>query len=276
MNEVIRSSIHLFSVTIPQLAFWYLVFAFLERRIPAAAHKSVAGWVFNLKVSVLHLLAPVLASGFSATLVAAVREVVGDGLFDLRIKIEPGIIHDLSVNLLFLLIFDFFYYWWHRLEHTAGWLWAVHKLHHMDENLSVSTDARHHWLELIGRIPVITVPMALLFNLTPIQGGLIAFIFSAWTVFIHANLRLHLGAVTRIVCGPQIHRIHHSKLCQHRDCNFAAFFPMYDIVFGTYYHPQLDEFPPSGVAEEPDIHSLSDAALLPFRHRERATEAERS
>jgi hypothetical protein len=35
--------------------------------------------------------------------------------------------------------------------------------------------------------------------------------------------------------------------------NFVAFFPIWDILFGTYYHPARDEFPPTGVEGEKEI-----------------------
>ena len=46
-----------------------------------------------------------------------------------------------------VLVFDFFYYWLHRLQHEVPALWEQHKLHHMDETLSCLTNLRHHWLE---------------------------------------------------------------------------------------------------------------------------------
>ena len=91
------------------------------------------------------------------------------------------------------------------------------------------------------------------------------FFFSAWTFFIHANLRLELGPFSWILAGPQVHRIHHSKMLQHFDQNFAAFFPIWDVLFHTYHHPQRGEFPPTGVRDERDVDRLVEAVLLPFR-----------
>ena len=46
--------------------------------------------------------------------------------------------------------------------------------------------------------------------------------------------------------GPQYHRMHHSLQTQHLDKNFALFFPLRDIFFGTYYRPKKGEFPSTG------------------------------
>jgi sterol desaturase/sphingolipid hydroxylase (fatty acid hydroxylase superfamily) len=67
------------------------------------------------------------------------------------------------------------------------------------------------------------------------------------------------------VTSPQLHRIHHSRLLEHRDKNFAAYFPVWDLVFGTYFHPKWDEYPATGVHDEKDVERLADALVLPFR-----------
>ena len=37
---------------------------------------------------------------------------------------------------------------------------------------------------------------------------------------------------------------------QHKDRNFAAFFPIWDILFRTFYFPKRDEFPDTGIVDE--------------------------
>jgi sterol desaturase/sphingolipid hydroxylase (fatty acid hydroxylase superfamily) len=197
-------------------------------------------------------------------LIATILKINGGGLLDLNADSGTSVPAALASSLLFLLVFDFFYYWWHRAQHEVPALWAFHKLHHMDESLGVSTQMRCHWLEEIGRIPSIFMPMALLFNL-PLHAGVVAFVLTAWGAFIHANLRLGLGKASAVVAGPQVHRIHHSILAQHFDKNYAAFFPLYDVLFRTYYHPAPDEYPPTGVRDDPEINSVVQAFLLPFQ-----------
>ncbi len=247
------------------MALWWVVFAVLERLFPAVARKTAKEWGFNFSVSVLYVIVGTLAAAAGNFIGEKLRAEFHGGLIDLRIGKTGGIAGDIAATLLSLLIFDFFYYWWHRSEHRFPELWAIHKLHHMDPGINVSTNFRHHWLEDIGRIPMITVPMAILFDLSPAAGGAIGFAFSAWSFFIHANLKLSLGWLSWLIDGPQLHRIHHSKRVEHFDRNFAAFFPIWDVLFGTYYHPRRGEFPETGVSEEPPVTTLRDAAWLPFR-----------
>ena len=235
-----------FTKSLPLLAVWCVVFAVLERLFPAVEHKAAKEWRFNLSVSLLYMAVGTIAAVAGGLIGEKLRAVLHGGLINLRIGKPGGIARDLAATLLSLLVFDFFYYWYHRSEHKYPWLWAIHKLHHLDPGINVSTNLRHHWLEDVGRIPMITIPMAILFNLSPRVGGAIGFAFSAWTYFIHANLKLNLGWLSWLIEGPQVHRIHHSKLLQHYDRNFAAFFPIWDVVFGTYHHPRRGEYPPDG------------------------------
>src|SRR5206468_6475948 len=77
-------------------------------------------------------------------------------------------------------------------------------------------------------------------------------------------LRLPLGPLARVVAGPQLHRIHHTVEARHLDRNLAAFFPLWDQLFGTYYHPGPGEYPRTGLASGQRVTSLAQALWLPF------------
>jgi sterol desaturase/sphingolipid hydroxylase (fatty acid hydroxylase superfamily) len=158
---------------------------------------------------------------------------------------------------------DFFYYWLHRLQHTSRWLWAQHELHHTDEHVNVTTSYRHHWLETVLLPLFVVAPIFLLFN--PAFGRVIWLILFAKLMgyFIHLNSPIRLGWYNRILACPQSHRIHHSALPEHMNKNFAAFFPFWDILFGTYHHPQPDEWPNTGVPGV-TVNSLWQAIVWPF------------
>ena len=237
------------------------VFAFAERCWPAGPLKSLKGWILNAGVTFLYIFVPVTIAGITGALLVAASEHTGLGWIDLRPRHHSGFLGAALTTLIWVAVFDFFYYWWHRLQHEHPFFWRIHKLHHIDPELGVSTNYRHHWLEDVFRVPFVILPMAILFKLEPA----IAFVLVFWTVFIHANLRLYLGPLARVVAGPQLHRVHHSRLPQHFDRNYAAFLPIYDQLFGSYYHPSRDEFPPTGVSGEPEMTSIREAALLPFR-----------
>jgi sterol desaturase/sphingolipid hydroxylase (fatty acid hydroxylase superfamily) len=164
-----------------------------------------------------------------------------------------------------LLVFDFFYYWHHRLQHTVPSFWVIHRLHHSTESVNALASFRHHWLEEPMRVFTMTIPMALLFDITPVQGAWIAFALGQLGVFIHANLRIPFGRLTPLFTGPQLHRLHHSYKPEHLNKNYSAIFPVWDILFGTYCSPKRGEWPATGLgaaAQHPD--SVVYETAFPF------------
>ena len=106
--------------------------------------------------------------------------------------------------------------------------------------------------------------MNALVRMTPTESVLIGTLLGAWGYIIHMNFRLDLGRLSLMLVGPQAHRIHHSILERHRDKNFAAFFPVWDILFGTFYRPKAGEYPPTGVYGVPSDASMKDILFGPF------------
>ena len=260
-----------------------VVYSLFERVRPAGPQKSTNANVINLQVSALYVITTVLAGGLAALLAAALDRRFHLGWIDLRFAAGKGLVALSAATILAYLLFDFFYYWFHRLQHTLPLLWQEHKFHHMDEQLSALTTIRQHWLEDFLRIPVIALPMAVVFKLDQIDpyslglgGAIVAIVSGSWATFIHCNLKVHLGAASRVFVGPQIHRIHHSRLPQHHDRNFSAYFPIWDVLFGTYYAPARDEFPPTGVDGEKEFKSFGEAMIFPFREWRKMFEAWRT
>jgi sterol desaturase/sphingolipid hydroxylase (fatty acid hydroxylase superfamily) len=165
---------------------------------------------------------------------------------------------------LFLFVYDFFYYWHHRLQHAVPAFWITHKIHHMDHNLGVTTAYKHHWTDEAARTATILFPMALIFQLEPVTIFWVHYVFAWQGMLIHANLNFGFGPLRHIITGPTLHRIHHSPLPEHRHCNFAAMFPIFDILFGTYV-PAPKETLPTGLDTGEQITSMWWGWMYPFR-----------
>lgn len=170
----------------------------------------------------------------------------------------------LPLLLLPTLFFDFFYYWFHRLQHSNKWLWEQHKLHHAEQTMSAATALRHHWLEEAMRSMIMVIPLSLFVAITPVEAGILGMIVSKWGYFVHMNARINFGVFNRLIGNPHVHRIHHSVEPQHWNKNFAAYCPAYDILFGTFHCPKPDEFPKTGVAGETSNPSVKEIVLGPF------------
>jgi sterol desaturase/sphingolipid hydroxylase (fatty acid hydroxylase superfamily) len=250
------------SYVLPQFLI-LILFSLAERVIPAAGpRKPLQGYILNLKLNALNYVTDPLLLSIVGAGVAVVGSQVGLGLLDLRFSTGHGIAILALAFLLNLFLYDFFYYWFHRFQHENRFLWQEHKLHHLDEQLCAVN--RQSPLEETLRTTVI-VPLALLFKLDPIQGVILTSVGFAWTVFFHSNIRVPLGWATVLLSGPQVHRIHHSRLPEHHDKNYSAYFPIWDVIFGTYHHPRRDEYPPTGVHDEQEVANFSAAVMLPIR-----------
>ena len=250
------------SYVLPQIVI-LILFSLAERIIPAAGpRKPLKGYILNLKLNALNYVTDPLLLSVVGAGVATIGSQVGLGLLDLRFSTGHGI-GVLALAFLFnLFLYDFFYYWFHRFQHENHFLWQEHKLHHLDEQLCAVN--RQSPLEETLRTTVI-VPLAFLFKLDPIEGMILTSLAFAWTVFFHSNIRVPLGWASVLISGPQVHRIHHSRLLEHRDKNYSAYFPIWDAIFGTYHHPQRDEYPPTGVHDEQEVATFSEAVMLPVR-----------
>lgn len=160
---------------------------------------------------------------------------------------------------------DFLYYWYHRAQHRFSFLWAIHELHHADAELNATSSYRTYWLEAPVQTVFVMTPTLLLFGGAGPGHALAVLAASLFFLIVaHANLRIPLGALGIGLVGPQVHRIHHSRLPAHRDRNFAQVFPVFDWLFGTYHAPARDEFPPTGAEDLASDASIGRALWRPF------------
>jgi len=249
------------------------IVAGIERLLtPVVPRKSLRTWLMHYQLNMLLGVSFAVAGAISAMAISALSHHFHLGIIDLRFAAGHGAWAVVGVFMLSTLICDFFYYWYHRSLHTFPVLWQIHKLHHMDPQMDVVTVGRQNWIEgFTHTLFAITLP-ALLFKLDQVNffdagvtGATIGIVASCWGPFFHANVKLHLGKAAVLLQAPQLHRIHHSRLPQHQDKNFVNYFPIWDLLFGTYYRPARDEYPPTGVEGEKEVDSLLEAELLTLR-----------
>ena len=241
---------------------------------PAGPRKSRKKWFLHFQIMLANYASGIPFGILAAYLASQLVTFLGLklGLIDLRLDSGKGVAAIVGAFLVSTLIGDFFFYWYHRSLHKSTILWQHHKMHHLDPEFDAMTGPRQNWLENFFSVFFISVPMAVLFKfntLDPLHAGLLngAIIgFLQSVVFInHSNLRLQFGKASPCFISSQTHRIHHSYLPQHRDKNFVAIFPIWDILFGTYYHPAPDEFPLTGVEDERDIQSVWEVQIFALR-----------
>jgi sterol desaturase/sphingolipid hydroxylase (fatty acid hydroxylase superfamily) len=161
---------------------------------------------------------------------------------------------------------DFFYYWFHRLQHASPLLWRFHSVHHSLREMS-GLNSAHHFTEHILRIPFIALPLGLLVGADPGTAPVLVLplIFWVQSMFIHSCTRIQLGWLRYVVADNRYHRIHHSTDPRDMNKNFGAFSSIWDLVFGTARFPEAQEWPAVGLAHVDEPRTVSDYLWRPFR-----------
>ena len=104
-----------------------------------------------------------------------------------------------------------------------------------------------HFLERVLTPLFMITPIMLLFELPDRDIYWTALALTAWSYVVHANIRVGFGRFWWLLSSPQYHRIHHSVRPEQRNKNFAVWFPIYVVMFGTADRPRLGEFPETGL-----------------------------
>ncbi|MCP4384901.1 MAG: sterol desaturase family protein [Hyphomicrobiales bacterium] len=123
----------------------------------------------------------------------------------------------------------------HYAMHNVPLLWRVHRVHHTDTHLDVSTTVRFHPLESVLSAPLV-IGTVLLFGIPPVVIMLSELFDAAIAVFSHANIRMPCcleRTFGLVVITPHLHRIHHSTVVRETNSNYGATLVYWDMLFGT-------------------------------------------
>jgi len=137
---------------------------------------------------------------------------------------------------LLLLATTFVAYWVHRAMHRAPLLWRVHRVHHADSEVDVSTSLRNHPLELAVSVPASALVIVLLGPPVSAVVAVQTVIFAA-TLWQHADIALPRRldrALARVIVTPRVHRIHHHPERATHDGNYGEILIIWDLLFGTF------------------------------------------
>ena len=86
----------------------------------------------------------------------------------------------------------------------------------------------------------------------------------------HSNLAQEFPSVAHwILPTPHNHYVHHALVSDLHDSNYAGFTPLWDIVFGTYRHP--DRHPVTAVGIDDSTVPLGFLAQLAYPMRRSAS-----
>jgi sterol desaturase/sphingolipid hydroxylase (fatty acid hydroxylase superfamily) len=257
------------------------IFTVLERLWPALRGRSwwqrrghvtdLAYWFFNpvvtqavIKAATVVAVVPIaialgapLGGGRLEAWIAARRTVV---------SLQPGWLQAVEI----VVLADLLGYWGHRLFHGRR-LWRFHAVHHAPQALDWLSSARVHPVnEAVMRVAQIVPLFVLGFRSEALAT--VAPLFTLYALALHANLPWTFGPLRFVLASPAFHRWHHTSEERGRDKNFAGLFPVWDLVFGTFYLP-AEQPSAFGVREEVPAGFFAQLAW-PFRGRSGAHDEE--
>ena len=129
-------------------------------------------------------------------------------------------------------IYDFFYYWFHRISHERQIFWASHAAHHQSEDYNLSTALRQTgtgaFVSWVFYIPMflIGIPSYVFISVASLN-----LVYQFW---VHSEHIPKLGWYENYFVTASNHRVHHAQNEQYIDKNYGGVFIIWDRMFGTH------------------------------------------
>jgi sterol desaturase/sphingolipid hydroxylase (fatty acid hydroxylase superfamily) len=183
----------------------------------------------SLTLGLISRFPPAFKLGVSGLVFAAAGELLGVTALSSEVW---------STWLLAFLLYDFSYYWKHRLCHERTLLWASHVVHHQSEDYNLGTALRQtsssFLLSWVFYIPMfaIGVPADVFIAVAAVN-----LLYQFW---VHTEHIGSLGVLDRILVTPSNHRVHHACNAEYIDANYGGIFILWDRIFGTYLAERAD------------------------------------
>jgi len=187
-------------------------------------------WPANLGIVVLNTVIVRLLFPAAAVGVALTAETQGWGLlhrYDVPswVAVVAGIV-----------VLDLAIYLQHVMFHAVPALWRLHRMHHADLDIDVTTGARFHPVEIVISMLIKFAVIAAL-GVPSVAVVLFEVLLNATSMFNHSNVRISPAlepALRWLVVTPDMHRVHHSIERDETNSNFGFNLSLWDRLFGTY------------------------------------------
>jgi len=160
-------------------------------------------------------------------------------LFDIQRSWFDASVSGIALWFLAGVLWDFCYYWNHRLGHEISILWAAHAVHHQSEEYNLSTALRQtsssfifSWIFYVPLF-LIGFPADVLITVSALN-----LIYQFW---VHTQQIRRLGVLDRILVTPSNHRVHHAQNAAYIDKNYGGIFILWDRLFGTFAEEADDD-----------------------------------
>lgn len=138
--------------------------------------------------------------------------------------------------ILSIIVLDLIIYFQHRLFHYIPFLWKIHRVHHSDQDIDVSTAVRFHPVEILLSVLIKSIVIVLLGS-SLVSVLIFEIILNGMAMFNHSNIRLNKKIdqlCSLLIVTPNMHLFHHSIKKSETNSNFGFNFSFWDKLFSTY------------------------------------------
>ena len=220
-------------ITLAVPAFFVLIFIELILGLVAGKNNYRLNDSFtSISLGLISRYVPLLGLGLQGAAFAYVAQYYNLKLFSSS---------SLWVWIFAFFLYDFCYYWMHRLHHEVKVLWATHVVHHHGEEFNLSTALRQTSTGFLWKwifyLPIFIV------GIPPEVFVTVAGINLVYQFWVHTEHIPKLGWYEYVFVSPSNHRIHHAQNKHYVDANYGGVFIFWDRLFGTYKE-ELDELKP--------------------------------
>ena len=222
-------------IAIPIFLSFVLLEYFYQRR-KHQNHYRLNDAITNLNIGVGHIVFNLFTRAFILGAFFWVSERVA------FFHIPSGL---LSV-LIILVVYDFCFYWAHRMSHEINFLWGAHIVHHQSEDYNLTVALRQSWIHSTLAF-VFFMPLAFL-GIDLISLGIATSLNSFYQFWIHTQSIQKMPRWFEFIFNtPAHHRVHHGVNPKYIDKNHGGMFIIWDRLFGTFM--EEEETPTFGITK---------------------------
>lgn len=221
--------------TVIRLSFFiggFCLFAVWELICPrkSLTQNKTVRWLNNMGLIISNSMLLTIAMPILAFQAAQIAHQYSLGLFN-NISFPYWI-----TVLLCVLLLDLAIYLQHLVFHRVPLLWRLHRVHHADQDIDLTTGSRFHPIEILLSV-WIKIVVVFFLGAPAIAVVIFEVVLNVSAMFNHSNAKLPLTIdkwMRKTVVTPDMHRVHHSIVAKETHSNFGFFLSIWDRIFKTY------------------------------------------
>lgn len=191
-------------------------------------------WGNNIAIVMLNNLTLKLLMPFMAIDAALYAQQQQWGL--VALMAESDLMSSTLIVILAIMLLDAAIYFQHRLFHKIPLLWRLHRMHHSDIDIDLTTAIRFHPIEIVLSM-LIKIAVIIALGVPVIAVVLFEMLLNLTAMFNHSNIKLPSKVdryIRYLLVTPDMHRVHHSINGCETNRNFGFCLPWWDRLFASY------------------------------------------